>query len=52
MRLLTPIPVDRRPRRFVQLIVGLLLYGFTMGMMVRAVLGLDEIGTGHGFVGG
>jgi uncharacterized membrane protein YczE len=41
MRLLTPIPVDRRPRRFVQLIVGLLLYGFTMGMMVRAVLGLD-----------
>ena len=37
MRLLTPIPVDRRPRRFVQLIVGLLLYGFTMGMMVRAV---------------
>src|SRR6476619_2989939 len=41
MRLLTPIPVDRRPRRFAQLIVGLLLYGFTMGMMVRAVLGLD-----------
>src|SRR6476619_7356569 len=41
MRLLTPIPVDRRPRRFVQLIVGLLFYGFTMGMMVRAVLGLD-----------
>ena len=41
MRLLTPIPVDRRPRRFVQLIIGLLLYGFTMGMMVRAVLGLD-----------
>src|SRR6478736_9512430 len=41
MRLLTPIPIDRRPRRFVQLIIGLLLYGFTMGMMVRAVLGLD-----------
>jgi uncharacterized membrane protein YczE len=41
MRLLTPIPVDRRPRRFVQLIVGLLLYGITMGMMVRAMLGLD-----------
>ena len=41
MRLLAPIPVDRRPRRFVQLLVGLLLYGFTMGMMVRAVLGLD-----------
>ncbi len=41
MRLLAPIPVDRRPRRFVQLIAGLLLYGVTMGMMVRAVLGLD-----------
>lgn len=41
MRLLAPIPVDRRPRRFAQLLVGLLLYGITMGMMVRAVLGLD-----------
>jgi len=41
MRLLAPIPVDRRPRRFVQLLTGLLLYGATMGMMVRAVLGLD-----------
>ncbi|HEY5878085.1 MAG TPA: hypothetical protein VIU11_04195 [Nakamurella sp.] len=41
MRLLTPIPPDRRPRRFTQLLVGLLLYGFTMGLMVRAVLGLD-----------
>jgi uncharacterized membrane protein YczE len=41
MRFLAPIPVDRRPRRFAQLLVGLLLYGITMGMMVRAVLGLD-----------
>jgi uncharacterized membrane protein YczE len=41
IRLLTPIPVDRRTRRFSQLIVGLVLYGFTMGLMVRAVLGLD-----------
>ncbi len=41
MRLLTPIPIDRRPRRFTQLLVGLLLYGITMGMMVRSVLGLD-----------
>src|SRR6476661_7790035 len=41
MRLLTPVPLDRRPRRFTQLIAGLLLYGITMGMMVRAVLGLD-----------
>src|SRR6476469_4673763 len=41
MRYLAPVPTDRRPRRFVQLIAGLLLYGITMGMMVRAVLGLD-----------
>lgn len=41
MRFLAPIPVDRRPRRFAQLLVGLLFYGITMGMMVRAVLGLD-----------
>jgi uncharacterized membrane protein YczE len=41
MRLLAPIPPDRRTRRFVQLIIGLLLYGVTMAMMVRAVLGLD-----------
>ena len=38
---LRPVPADRRPRRFVQLIGGLLLYGVTMGLMVRAVLGLD-----------
>lgn len=41
LSLLTPIPTDRRGRRFSQLIIGLLLYGFTMGLMVRAVLGLD-----------
>ncbi len=41
MRLLAPIPTDRRVRRFSQLLVGLLLYGVTMAMMVRAVLGLD-----------
>ena len=41
MRFLTPIPPDRRIRRFTQLLAGLLLYGFTMGLMVRAVLGLD-----------
>ena len=41
LQLLTPIPVDRRGRRFGQLIIGLLVYGFTMGLMVRAVLGLD-----------
>ncbi len=41
MRLLAPIPPDRRIRRFTQLLAGLLLYGVTMGLMVRAVLGLD-----------
>jgi uncharacterized membrane protein YczE len=41
MHLLAPIPTDRRVRRFSQLLVGLLLYGITMAMMVRAVLGLD-----------
>ena len=41
MRVFTPIPPDRRVRRFGQLLTGLLLYGFTMGLMVRAVLGLD-----------
>ena len=40
-RFVAPVPTDRRPRRFVQLLVGLLLYGFTMGLMVRAALGLD-----------
>lgn len=38
---LAPIPADRRPRRFTQLFAGLFLYGITMGLMVRAVLGLD-----------
>lgn len=38
---LLPVPADRRPRRFAQLLVGLLVYGLTMAMMVRAVLGLD-----------
>jgi uncharacterized membrane protein YczE len=31
----------RLPRRIVQLVIGLLLYGFTMAVMVRADLGLD-----------
>lgn len=41
LRWLAPVPADRRPRRFTQLFAGLLLYGITMGLMVRAVLGLD-----------
>lgn len=41
LRLLQPIPPHRRVRRFAQLLVGLVLYGVTMGLMVRAALGLD-----------
>jgi uncharacterized membrane protein YczE len=32
---------DRLPRRLVQLLVGLFLYGWSMAMMVRSGLGLD-----------
>jgi len=32
---------DRLPRRLVQLLVGLVLYGWSMAMMVRSGLGLD-----------
>jgi uncharacterized membrane protein YczE len=39
--LILPIPADRRPRRFGQLFIGLLLYGFSMAVMVRAGMGLD-----------
>jgi uncharacterized membrane protein YczE len=39
--LILPIPADRRPRRFTQLFVGLVLYGFSMAVMVRAGMGLD-----------
>lgn len=41
---LTPLEqlrAGRLPRRLSQLMVGLLLYGVSMGMMVRATLGLD-----------
>lgn len=41
LRLLQPIPPHHRVRRFVQLLIGLVLYGVTMGLMVRAALGLD-----------
>jgi uncharacterized membrane protein YczE len=40
-RLIAPIPLDRRPRRTVQLLAGLVLYGVTAAMMVLAALGLD-----------
>ncbi len=39
--LVLPLPADRRPRRFTQLLGGLLLYGFSMAVMVRAGMGLD-----------
>jgi len=40
-RLLAPVPRDRRPRRFAQLLIGLVGYGVTASMMVLAGLGLD-----------
>jgi uncharacterized membrane protein YczE len=36
-----PVPPDRRPRRFIQLFLGLVLYGVTAAMLVLAGLGLD-----------
>ena len=41
MRLLAPVPPDRRARRALQLLVGLVLYGATAAMLVLAELGLD-----------
>ena len=39
-RVLLPVPPDRRPRRLVQLTVGLVLFGVTIAMMVLSDLGL------------
>jgi uncharacterized membrane protein YczE len=39
--ILAPMPTNRRSLRFAQLSVGLLLYGFSDGLLVRANLGLD-----------
>jgi uncharacterized membrane protein YczE len=39
--LLLPIPQDNRARRFAQLYSGLLTYGFSTALMVRADLGLN-----------
>jgi uncharacterized membrane protein YczE len=41
MRVLAPIPPDRRVRRFAQLAAGLVGYGLTASMLVLARLGLD-----------
>jgi uncharacterized membrane protein YczE len=38
---LRAVPPDRRPRRFAQLLAGLVLYGSTAAMLVLAGLGLD-----------
>jgi uncharacterized membrane protein YczE len=41
MRLIAPIPRDRRVRRGAQLLAGVVLYGVTASMLVLAGLGLD-----------
>ncbi|GAA1927217.1 membrane protein YczE [Nocardioides marmoribigeumensis] len=38
---LAQLRAPRLPRRLVQLMVGLCLYGFSMGLLVRSTLGLD-----------
>ncbi|MGI9084437.1 MAG: YczE/YyaS/YitT family protein [Aeromicrobium sp.] len=42
----------RLPRRVTQLVIGLVLYGFTMALMVRADLGLDPWDVFHQGVAG
>ncbi|KGH45999.1 membrane protein [Modestobacter caceresii] len=39
MLLIDPMPLDRRPTRAVLLLAGLLLYGFSSGLMLQAGLG-------------
>ena len=39
MRLLDPMPPDRRPARLLLLLAGLLLYGVSSGLMLQAGLG-------------
>jgi len=39
--ILAPLPTTRRSSRFVRLFGGLVLYGFSDGLLVRANLGLD-----------
>lgn len=41
MTILAPVPTNRRTARFVQLFAGLVLYGVSDGLLVRANLGLD-----------
>lgn len=41
MALLAPIPADARPRRVIQLLSGLLVYGFSSALLIEAALGID-----------
>jgi len=41
VRLVLELPREQRARRFLQLVVGLLLFGFSVALMVEAHLGLD-----------
>lgn len=41
MRLVMPLPRDRRARRLAQLYVGLPLYGLSAALLVESTLGLD-----------
>lgn len=43
-RVLLPVPSDRRVPRFAALLIGLLLYGVSMGLMLLAGLGLAPWG--------
>lgn len=58
MELLTPLGpwqqlrAGRLPRRLTQLLVGLVLYGVSMGMMVESTLGLDPWDVFHEGVAG
>ena len=40
MRLLLPVPADRRPARCALLVAGLIAYGVSVGLMLRAGLGV------------
>lgn len=41
MQFLLPVPANGRPRRLVQLLGGLFLYGFSTALLIEAGLGLD-----------
>jgi uncharacterized membrane protein YczE len=41
VHILAPIPADQRPRRLVQLLGGLVIYGFSSSFMIEAALGIN-----------